>query len=421
MGANRTGRLPRDASPRRAGGSPKLYRRGTHRSLPPGTTVERLLPLLPELEITRIANLTGLDVIGLPVVQVVRPNARSNGVFQGKGLDLDAAKASGLMEAIETFHAERILLPLRLASPADLAAVVRLVDFERLPRMTASPLHSRYELLWIEGRDLLSDESRWLPYECVHARFTIPYPQGSGCFACSTNGLASGNSRPEALVHGLCEVIERDAAALFELGLLDSAARRIDCASIDDPDCLDVIEAIRRAGLGLAIWDLTTDVGVAVFGCQIMEGPKGPGLVALPAEGQGCHPDRGIALSRALTEAAQSRLTAIAGARDDITRSRYRASADTERLAAWWDHLERDQGRRRFSDVPTHAFDTFEDELAWILERLRSGEFGDAVSVDLGPADAPYAVLRVVVTGLEGVPESGCRPGLRARSWVESA
>ncbi len=400
---------------------PIAYRRGAHRALAPAATLACLRPLLPAFGITRLANLTGLDVIGLPVMQAVRPNARSNAVFQGKGLEPDSARCSALMEAIETFHAERILKPLRLASSFDLASAARLVDVERLPCMAGSPFHSRFDLLWIEGRDLRSDEPLWLPYECVHARFTVPYPQGSGCFPCTTNGLASGNRRLEALVHGLCEVIERDATALFELGRLDREARRIDCGSIDDRDCLDLVEAIRRAGLGIAVWDLTTDIGVAAFGCQIMEGPDGPALLALPAEGQGCHPDRGIALARALTEAAQSRLTAIAGARDDISRSRYRASMDAERIAAWWEYLERGQGRRRFADVPSHAFDSFGDELAWILGRLRSRGFGEVTAVDLGPADAPYAVLRVVVPGLEGLPESGCLPGLRASRWVEPA
>jgi YcaO-like protein with predicted kinase domain len=417
--AGTPGRAPIAPRLRQTGEHRKLFRRGTHRSLPPAETVERLLPLTAAVGITRIANLTGLDVIGLPVVQVVRPNARSNGVFQGKGLDLAAAKASALMEAIETWHAERILAPMRFASAAALQGMVRLIDADRLPRMAGSPFHPNLELLWIEGEDLLTREPVWLPYECVHARFTLPYPPGSGCFACTTNGLASGNHRLEALVQGLCEVIERDAAALLERDPSAAARRRLDLASVEDPDCRDLIETIRRAGLDLAVWDLTTDIGVAAFGCRIMEGPQGPGLVALPAEGQGCHPDRGIALARALTEAAQSRLTAIAGARDDITRSRYGASLDAGQVAAWRERLERGEGRRLFADVPTHAFDAFEDEVAWILDRLRSSGIAEVAAVDLGPADGPYSVLRVVVPGLEGLPESGCLPGPRAKRRVD--
>ena len=68
------------------------------------------------LGISRLADVTGLDRIGIPVVMACRPNARSLAVSQGKGLDRDAARASALMEAIELYHAERIASPLKLSS-----------------------------------------------------------------------------------------------------------------------------------------------------------------------------------------------------------------------------------------------------------------------------------------------------------------
>src|SRR5512139_2548346 len=94
----------------------KSYYTGTHRLVSPEKTVERIRRLSPVVGITRIANVTGLDTLGIPVVMVCRPNSRSVAVSQGKGLTLAAAKASGLMEAAETFHAERIDRPLRLGS-----------------------------------------------------------------------------------------------------------------------------------------------------------------------------------------------------------------------------------------------------------------------------------------------------------------
>ena len=58
--------------------------------------VARAVALRSAFGITRIANLTGLDRTGVPVVMVCRPNARSSAVFNGKGLDAAAAKASGV-------------------------------------------------------------------------------------------------------------------------------------------------------------------------------------------------------------------------------------------------------------------------------------------------------------------------------------
>jgi ribosomal protein S12 methylthiotransferase accessory factor YcaO len=52
----------------------------------------------------------------------------------------------------------------------------------------------------------------------VHANYALPEPPHSATFAATTNGLASGNTRDEALLHALMEVIERDAVTLWKLG-----------------------------------------------------------------------------------------------------------------------------------------------------------------------------------------------------------
>ena len=222
--------------------------------------------------ITRIANVTGLDRIGIPVVMVCRPNSRSLAVSQGKGLTLEAAKASGVMEAIELYHAERIELPLKLGSARELARTHRLVDLDALPRLAGSSFHPDLPILWIEGRNLLTDLPAWLPYEVVHTRYTLPLPSGSGCFPASSNGLASGNHLLEAINHGIAEVVERDSTTLWNH--LDKAARartRIDLSTIDDEDCALVLAQLERAEFAVAVWDVTTDVGIAAFYCLITD------------------------------------------------------------------------------------------------------------------------------------------------------
>src|SRR4051794_33639460 len=94
----------------------KTYWNGTQRSVAPDVTVRTIMPLRARFGITRVANVTGLDSLGVPVVIVCRPNSRSLSVSQGKGLTLDAAKASGLMESIELYHAEHVALPMKLGS-----------------------------------------------------------------------------------------------------------------------------------------------------------------------------------------------------------------------------------------------------------------------------------------------------------------
>src|SRR6188472_1573531 len=112
------------------GVTPKVLRRGTHRSASVDDTLKSALPLAPVMGITRVANVTGLDAVGVPVVMVCRPNSRSVAVSQGKGINLASARASGLMEAAELYHAETITLPLRLATYEEVRYQYNVVEID---------------------------------------------------------------------------------------------------------------------------------------------------------------------------------------------------------------------------------------------------------------------------------------------------
>ena len=246
------------------GGSEKSCTRGTHRVVSPAETLERVAPVMSRAGITRVGVITGLNHIGIPVVTVYRPNARSLAVSQGKGLDLPAARASGIMEAIESWHAETVMLPLVLSSWTDLMDARQVIDVTRLPRLSVSTFHRHKPILWCEGRDIGSGAPAWVPFEMVHTNFSLPLPTGSGSFVMSSNGLASGNHVMEATLHGICEVVERDGNALwFASGDEARAARRLDLTSVDDPDCAAILERFETAGIAVAVWDTTTDVGLA--------------------------------------------------------------------------------------------------------------------------------------------------------------
>jgi ribosomal protein S12 methylthiotransferase accessory factor len=403
-----------------ARGASKLFRTGTHRICAPSETVAHARTLFGPLGITRVANVTGLDVIGIPVVVVCRPNARSLAVSQGKGVDLDAAKASGVMESIELYHAERVTCPLKLAAWNDLRFSHDAVQIERLPLLSASAFHPDRPLLWVEGMDLLGSCPRWVPFELVHTNYTLPFPSGSGCFVMSSNGLASGNHPLEAVSHGLCEVIERDASALFHFRTAeDQAAARLDLTTVADPDCRSVLARYARAGVAVGVWDITSDIGVSAFRCVIVDETPNPFRPLGPVEGMGCHPAREVALLRALTEAAQARLTLIAGSRDDNGRDRYCHAQGTELIDRARARL-RECGARDFADIPTHAGETFEDDLAWVLARLSTAGMKEAVVVDLTKPELGIPVVRVVVPGLETYHHvQGYVPGARVRSILD--
>ena len=381
---------------------PKGFRGGTDRTVSPGETVERIRPYMPAMGITRIANITGLDCIGIPVVMVCRPNSRSLAVSQGKGLNLDAARASGLMESVESYHAERIHQPLKRASFEDLRYTHRVVDVDALPRMRSSRFHRDLAILWIEGRDLFADTAAWVPFELTHTNYTHPPLDGEGCFLCSSNGLASGNHLLEAISHAICEVVERDASALWDLDGPDAcAARRIDLATVDDPSCRRVLELYDRAGVEVAAWDITSDIGIPAFLAQIVDRVEDPARALYACAGMGCHPTRRIALLRALTEAAQGRLTAIAGSRDDLPRAEYERTRSIDAVQAYRAQTQ-GQGTRDFRSVPNHESETFDEDVAWELERLTAAGIREVVALDLTRPEFGVPVVRVVIPGLEG-------------------
>jgi len=288
------------AAPLTADDAPKRFTVGTHRTCSPDDTLARLRPLLVRMGITRIANVTGLDRIGIPVVSAVRPDARSVCVAQGKGLSLAAAKASAVMEAAELWHAEHITSPLKLLTYEDMRREHLVPDVNRLPR-NSNGVEPTFPMLWIEGRELMTGEAAWVPFELVNTSVTLPVPAGSGCFQTTSSGLGAGNHPLEAVCHALCEVVERDATTLWQRS--GAAGRRsIDLSSVTDADCTRLIDQFAAADLTVSVWETTSDVGVASFCCIVTEiGGEFPD----PGFGFGCHPAREVALLRALTEAAR--------------------------------------------------------------------------------------------------------------------
>ncbi len=383
------------------------------RSVTPAQTLARVSPLLPEMGITRVANVTGLDRIGIPVVMVTRPTARSLAVSQGKGLSLEAAKVSGIMEAVELYHAETIQNPLKLGNARELSGNHDLVEIDRLAKVADCRFHPDLVMLWIEGKEISGGHCRWLPFECVRANFTVPPPPGSGCFDCSSNGLASGNTMEEAICQGLCEVIERDSTALWNQSeKSERQDRKIDPSTIEVESCRQIIGRFESAGLSIGIWETTTDIGVPSFFCLVLDrdDPTSHGGI-----GASAHPDNSQALMRALLEAAQVRMTYITGVRDDLAPMEYNDAFLRKRHLFFRRMLDR-PGKIRTFEINEQSCTT-DSCIAFILDRLRLAGLSEPIAVNLSKPEFDLPVVRVVVPGLEGPDDhDGYVPGLRARA-----
>jgi YcaO-like protein with predicted kinase domain len=388
------------------------------RTISPRETWARITPVLKQFGITRVGDITGLDRIGIEVWIAVRPNSRTLSVSQGKGVDAYSARVSAAMESIETYCAERPSLAIEYATLAQMHQDRSVVDVAMLPRIRNSLFGTNRPVYWTQATDLATKAGVWVPYEMVHADATVPWMPGSGSFLASTNGLSSGNTLAEALLHGICELIERDSLALWEASpVARQDERLIDLTGADEPTVQELLRKFRAAGIAVLAWDVTSDVCVATVRAIVLDSRADAVSNPSPAAfGAGCHPERSVAVVRALTEAAQSRLTVIAGSRDDFGRSRYRATQSAEALTYYLDLARNARGRRTFADLADWTGNTVEQDLDHVTCRLAAAGLDRVLFVDLSPPNVPIAVARVLIPGLEGPTESpSYLPGARAR------
>jgi YcaO-like protein with predicted kinase domain len=385
---------------------------GPHRSRPPEATLAVVRAMLPRFGITRVGVLTGLDSVGIPVAAAYRPNSRSIAVHQGKGLTPAAAKVSAVMEAVECWHAESADVPLRLGCIDEILRHGPAVAPERLP-LTGARDAATARFLWTEADDLVSGTSLRVPYELVSADFTVPLPPGFGLFRQTTNGMGAGNTLVEAVLHGVYEVVERDAVALWNVAPPGRKTRQcIDPATIDGPGSRWMLAKLAAASVALRIWDVTTDIGLPSF---LVLACDEDGLAGVEPEfGSACHASADIALSRALAEAAQSRVTRCGGARDDFAPESFGIAARAARDYSA-QHLMRTTPAGRFRGKSRAA--TPEADLDAALAALSRCGIPQVACIDLSRQDVGIPVVRVIIPDLEGPrPAEGQPLGARARA-----
>ncbi len=375
------------------------------------------MPLCDKLGVTRVGDVTGLDRTGIPNFIAVRPREAEPGIsyHNGKGLTTSAAKAGALMEALERHSGERCDLPVICGRWEDVLEHGAAVD----PRKIITPLVREYEtgtrLEWVEGHDLVNERPTLVPLNAVVRPYT---PTGGAVeiYRSHTNGLASGNMVTEAICHGMCEVVERDALSIADaIDVLAPAiahlyhcdgtepagarkeipgtlGRRVDLHTLP-PIAGELVTKMERAGLRVCLRDVSAAIGVAAFECTCTEeGPHGRHVVH---GGSGSHPDARVAVNRALTEAAQSRVAHIQGGREDLVDIlRQTVSFDSDQLA------ERGESCS-FSTVPTVENSNIDDDIRHLLDRLSDAHLDQVVVVDLTQQELGVPVVRVVIPEAE--------------------
>ena len=388
-------------------------------------TLSRARAVARQLGISRVTDITRLDCIGVPVFASIRPEAHPGSlcVNAGKGITVGEARVGAYMEAVEYAFAEynRAQLKVHVVPARDVYEGPRRPDsiLDFCPVMGAE-IDLNGPIACVAATDIKSGDKFLTPAELTFLPFPDP-PVGKRYFGSSSNGLCSGNSVLEATVHGLAEVIERDICSfqafkdksvVVENSSLPAKIRKIDAT-------------LSSVGMKLYVRYLENEFAVPYFMAVVAESKTDDPIYI--SVGYGCNLSSRIALTRAVCEALQSRLSFIHGGRDDLI-ERY------ARFEGWTRHARADYAEKLLSEVSRNGVSVKFDHIRnrseapadlksaqdRLLRALAKNGFRHVLRVIYTPKTFPLQVVRILVPGLECFNETTARVGLRLRNYVKA-
>lgn len=378
-------------------------------------------PLARARGVSRVTDTTWMDRLGLPVFAAIRPDAAEDSlsVHAGKGGTAAEAKIGAYMEAIEFSYAEygRNQVPVRLATPVEiLDSFGGQLQFPEFCPSANYPNDVQADDLFgvVQAEELLGlPQPVLVPAELVFCPYDGP---GRLLYGASTNGLASGNTVAEATVHGLAEVMERHVDAFLKFG---APSYWVDPDSL--PAHLRAMTArFAQAGMQFHLRYAPNPFGLPHFSGYVLEDAEHP---AAMASGMGFHCNRDIAATRAIVEAAQSRLTTIHGGRDDLVALHllfHQLGREQERAAKH--ALRAEVADRRltiaYDEVPQVQARSVEEAQSALSAGLQQAGLRHLARVALTEPDCPFQVVRVIVPGAEFYNTSHRRVGPRLLQYA---
>lgn len=366
--------------------------------------------------ITRIADLTRLDIIGIPTWQAIMPAAFTLSVSQGKGGSHIEAKLSAAMEAIEHISWERFHPVPRWDSHETLrdeqaVLVTELSDFIH------GPVAPGAVLPWCSAQDLATGNKVLIPCDLVLVQRDGSYRKWLRRAFSTTNGLAAGSTLAEATLHALFEVIERDAQACAEYLMENENIPRsqVDVDSFSAPSVQELVAKVRRAGLNVRVFSNDNEMGLPCYSAYLLNET----VMGLNNIGHGAHFYPDIAVARAITEAAQGRITMISGVREDNYRADYRCLYEVGGVMAKRAHYEMALSPQPVSApiLPLACFSSPDEAVDYLVALLRQMGRRYVLRIDMTENAIRVPVAKVLVPGLSGYHQPLARRVAEYRAW----
>jgi ribosomal protein S12 methylthiotransferase accessory factor len=345
--------------------------------------------------VTRVSDVTAFGVSGIPVFQATRPASRSLSVSQGKGLTRTAAIVGALLEATELWSAECLPRPAVTRPLAELGGD-RVGLWSGSDRdALAIDLDPATPRGWVRGTDLSTGRPAPMPWDLLSLDFTHDNLE----YVATSNGLACGNTREEALVSGIAELLEHHFVAAFDrLSARQRRATQVALATIDDPAIARLLGLVERAGFAVRAWSLAGEHAVPVFEVAMFE--HGGSLDEMsPVAGNGCHPQARVAFARALLEAVQTRAGLVAGGRDDLLPGDY-GSMRERNAAVLLGSLAFDDGPLEWRSIPSTSCASSGECLDRLIAQVGELTPLPIVAFDHPPPCVGLRVVHVLAPGL---------------------
>lgn len=259
--------------------------------------------------ITRVHDVTPIGSLGVPVWAAVTPAASDLTQHLGRGLTAETAELSAILEAIE-----------RVAAENPTGSPIGLVDGSTSPgRLEWRGVQAAKSANVLSALELNTSELVSLPIEAVRSPSLVLPELGPRAW---TTGLAAGYSRIEVLWHGLCEVVEREMLAAFELTTMYSdmpAHYPLRCNHMSS-EAARLIEQIERQGMKALIFSTPVPTPESLQGavCIVVD-PSFPGAPEVLAfQGAAVSVDWQRASESALLEAVQAHTAMHLAARESF-------------------------------------------------------------------------------------------------------
>lgn len=384
---------------------------GTQRIISPEETISKHENKLKIAGITRITEITHLDRIKIPVFSAIRPTSQEGGVsvYAGKGIGTHQAKASAMMEGFERYSAER------QEDEEIIVANMRelkddFIDPKTLNLSKEVQHYTNFEIEWSNAFDLIDKKEYLIPSNAIYHPY-IPENNCLALFKGNTNGLASGNVLEESILHGIFEVIERDAWSIYELTHKNSY--QIDLSTIKSPAINNILEKFANEEIHIKLMDITADINVPTILASADDTLlKDAGLLSI---GIGTHLNPEIAVLRALTEVAQSRATQIQGAREDTIRADFVRKVGYEKTKKKYKHyFNQENNQIDFSKIENNSTNSLKKDIEFTIEELKNNGIEHVLYKDLTRPEIDVNVVRVIIPTMESYSLDNDRVGNRA-------